>query len=107
MNLPAFCHEMKSIYFEGRTSVAKALGMIETLGPAASIAVADAMLKSADVMLVKQEEVSQALYTILVEGELSAVQAAVETGKRIAEKLGALIAFQVIANPDTETRKLF
>ncbi|PWA13021.1 carboxysome shell protein [Pueribacillus theae] len=87
--------------------MAKAVGMIETLGPAASIAVADAMLKSADVMLVKQEEVSQALYTILVEGELSAVQAAVETGKRIAEKLGALIAFQVIANPDEGTRKLF
>lgn len=62
--------------------MAKALGMIETRGLIGSIVAADAMLKSADVRLVKQEKVDAALVTVLVEGDVSAVQAAVDMGDR-------------------------
>lgn len=84
----------------------KAIGLIETMGPAASIRVADTMLKSADVMLLKQVEVSLALYTILVEGDLASVKLAVEAGKSIAEKAGFLVAYQVIPHPGPDTKKL-
>ncbi|WP_257958539.1 BMC domain-containing protein [Bacillus sp. V3-13] len=84
----------------------KALGMVETRGLAASIEVADAMLKNANVSLVKQSMVDAALVTILVEGDVSAVQSAVESGRKVAERTGALIAFNVIPHPDTDTDQL-
>ncbi|PLR80568.1 ethanolamine utilization protein [Bacillus canaveralius] len=84
----------------------KALGMVETRGLAASIEVADAMLKNANVSLVKQSMVDAALVTILVEGDVSAVQSAVESGKKVAERTKALVAFHVIPHPDIDTSQL-
>lgn len=86
--------------------MAKALGMIETMGLATSIEVTDTMLKNADVQLVKQEMVNAALVTILVEGDVSAVQAAVEAGTVVAKRTGALISVNVIPHPDRELRLL-
>jgi ethanolamine utilization protein EutM len=87
-------------------TVTKALGMVETRGLAASIEVADTMLKGANVSLVKQSMVDAALVTILVEGDISAVQIAVEAGTKVAERTGALIAFNVIPYPDLSTSHL-
>lgn len=84
----------------------RTLGMVETRGLAASIEVADAMLKNSNVSLVNQANVDSALVTILVEGDVSAVQVAVDTGKKIAQRTGALIAFNVIPHPDLGTREL-
>jgi microcompartment protein CcmL/EutN len=81
-------------------SLAKALGMIETRGLIGSIEAADAMVKSADVRLVKQEKVDAALVTVLVEGDVSAVQAAVEAGKEAAARVGELVSAHVIPHPD-------
>ncbi|WP_240376776.1 BMC domain-containing protein [Bacillus piscicola] len=86
--------------------MSKALGMIETRGLIASIEAADAMVKAADVSLVNQEKVDAALVTILVEGDVSAVQAAVEAGKVAAERVGTLISAYVIPHPDSGTRDL-
>lgn len=80
----------------------KALGMIETRGLIGSIVAADAMLKSADVRLVKQEKVDAALVTVLVEGDVSAVQAAVDMGKEEAAHVGELVSAHVIPHPDEE-----
>ncbi|GAB1770481.1 BMC domain-containing protein [Priestia aryabhattai] len=80
----------------------KALGMIETRGLIGSIVAADAMLKSADVRLVKQEKVDAALVTVLVEGDVSAVQAAVDMGKEEAARVGELVSAHVIPHPDEE-----
>ncbi|MGF9889549.1 BMC domain-containing protein [Priestia megaterium] len=82
--------------------MAKALGMIETRGLIGSIVAADAMLKSADVRLVKQEKVDAALVTVLVEGDVSAVQAAVDMGKEEAARVGELVSAHVIPHPDEE-----
>lgn len=86
--------------------MAKALGMIETRGLIGSIEAADAMVKSADVRLVKQEKVDAALVTVLVEGDVSAVQAAVEAGKEAAARVGELVSAHVIPHPDEGIGKI-
>jgi ethanolamine utilization protein EutM len=80
----------------------KALGMIETRGLIGSIEAADAMIKSADVQLVNQEKIDGGLVTILVEGDVGAVQAAVEAGKLAVQRVGQLISAHVIPRPDDE-----
>ncbi|WP_088032090.1 BMC domain-containing protein [Evansella clarkii] len=86
--------------------MAKALGMIETRGLIGSVEAADAMVKAADVTLVKQEKIDAALVTILVEGDVSAVQAAVERGKEAAALVGELVGYHVIPNPYESTKEL-
>ncbi|WP_312469456.1 BMC domain-containing protein [Neobacillus sp.] len=80
--------------------MSRALGMIETRGLIGSIEAADAMLKAADVTLVKQEKVDAALVTVLVQGDVSAVQAAIEVGKIAAARVGELVSAHVIPHPD-------
>lgn len=84
----------------------KAIGMIETRGLIGSIEAADSMLKAADVRLVKQERVDAALVTVLIEGDVGAVQAAVEAGEAAAARVGELVASHVIPNPDKGVAKL-
>ncbi|MEC3884021.1 BMC domain-containing protein [Halobacillus sp. HZG1] len=83
--------------------MAKALGMIETRGLIGSIEAADAMVKAANVTLVKQEKIDAALVTVLVEGDVSAVQAAVDAGKEAVNRVGELVGYHVIPHPDDET----
>ena len=80
----------------------KSLGMIETLGWASCVAVADAMLKAADVRIVGFDEVGMALFTVYVEGDVSAVRIAVEGGTAYARRAGTLVAFDVIPHPQTD-----
>jgi microcompartment protein CcmL/EutN len=80
--------------------------MIETRGLIGSIEAADAMLKSADVTLVKQEKVDAALVTVLVQGDVSAVQAAVDAGKTAAARVGELVSVHVIPHPDESIREV-
>ncbi|WP_349410005.1 BMC domain-containing protein [Pseudalkalibacillus sp. SCS-8] len=86
--------------------MAKALGMIETRGLIGSIEAADVMVKVANVRLVNQEKVDAALVTVFVEGDVSAVQAAVEAGKEAADRVGELVAHYVIPHPDEATREV-
>ncbi|MFC7392354.1 BMC domain-containing protein [Scopulibacillus cellulosilyticus] len=86
--------------------MAKAMGMIETKGLIGSIEAADAMIKAADVSLVNQEKIDGALVTVLIEGDVSAVQAAVEVGKEAAARVGELIAWHVIPHPDEDVRSI-
>jgi ethanolamine utilization protein EutM len=87
-------------------TMSKALGMIETRGLIGSIVSADAMLKAANVRLVKQEKVDAALVTILIEGDVGAVQAAVDAGKYAAANVGELISAHVIPRPDDEVGEM-
>jgi microcompartment protein CcmL/EutN len=80
----------------------KALGMIETRGLIGSIEAADAMIKAADVKLVNQEKIDGGLVTVLVEGDVGAVQAAVDAGKAAARRVGQLISAHVIPRPYDE-----
>jgi ethanolamine utilization protein EutM len=78
----------------------QALGLIESVGLIGAIEAADAAAKSAAVRLVKSEVTQAALVTVHIEGELGAVQAAVEAGVAACQKVGQLRSFVVIPRPD-------
>ena len=83
-----------------------ALAMIETRGLIGAIEAADAMVKAADVRLVKLEVTVGALVTVQAVGEVAAAQAALEAGRRAAERVGEVVSAHVIPNPDAAVRKL-
>ena len=76
-----------------------ALGMVETRGLTASIEAADAMLKAADVEMVGTEKIGSGLVTVMVQGDVGAVNAAVEAGEEAASRVGELVAVHVIPRP--------
>ncbi len=80
-----------------------ALGLLETRGLVAAIEAADAMLKTADVRLLAREQTIPALITIEIVGEVAAVKAAVDAGKRAAQRVGDVVAAHVIPHPDDQT----
>ena len=69
----------------------QALGMIETKGTLAAVEAADAMLKAADVELVGTEKIGSGLVTVMVQGDVGAVKAAVEAGQESASRIGELV----------------
>jgi ethanolamine utilization protein EutM len=79
-----------------------AIGMIETKGLIAMIEAADQMLKAANVHLRRKEKIGGGYMTVIVEGEVAAVKAAVEVGAAAAKRVGELFAVHVIARPDEE-----
>ena len=76
-----------------------ALGIIETRGLTASIEAADAMLKAADVEMVGTEKIGSGLVSVMVQGDVGAVKAAVEAGEEAASRMGEVIAVHVIPRP--------
>ncbi len=83
-----------------------ALAMIETRGLIGAIEAADAMVKAADVRLVKLEVTVGALVTVQAVGEVAAAQAALEAGRRAAERVGEVVSAHVIPRPDAAVRTL-
>lgn len=80
----------------------KAIGILETQGLTASLEATDAMLKAADVSLVGKEKIGAAYVTIIIEGDVAAVKAAIDTGAAAVGDLGTLIAAHVIARPHND-----
>ena len=76
-----------------------AIGMIETRGQTGVIEATDAMLKAADVQLVKAVPIGGAYVTVIVRGDVGSVKAAVDAGAEAAGKVGELVAAHVIARP--------
>ena len=66
----------------------------------AAITGLDAMVKAADVKLIHVEKrLGGRLVTVVVEGEVSAVRAALEAGSRAASEVGNVKCCEVIARP--------
>ncbi|RRD94074.1 BMC domain-containing protein [Clostridiales bacterium COT073_COT-073] len=79
------------------------LGFIETWGLIAAIEAADAMVKSANVSLRGKTYVGKGLVTVIVEGDVGAVKAAVEAGVDSVRHLGMeLHSCHVIPSPVEE-----
>jgi ethanolamine utilization protein EutM len=76
-----------------------ALGLVETRGLVAAIEAADAMVKTANVVLVGKEVTNPALITIKVVGDTAAVRSAVEAGAAAAQRVGELVSKHVIPRP--------
>ena len=60
----------------------EALGMIETKGFVALVEASDAMVKAANVELVGWDKIGSGLVTAFVAGDVAAVKAAVDAGRR-------------------------
>lgn len=73
-----------------------ALGMIETSGLLSAIEAADAGLKAANVRLLGTDYVRGGLVMVRFEGDVAAVQAAVDAGASAAQRVGNLLSAHVI-----------
>ncbi len=92
---------------EPRMNRLDAIGLLETQGLVAALHATDEMLKSANVQLVGKEKIGAAYVTIMVRGDVAAVQAAVAAGKQTVEKLGGkLIMADVIPRPHPDLAAL-
>ncbi len=87
--------------------MSEAIGMIETRGYTGSIEASDAMVKAANVSLVKTIPIGGGLITVLVKGDVGSVKAAVDAGAKAAGKVGELISSHIIARPHEDLFKAF
>lgn len=78
----------------------EAIGLIETRGLVAQIEAADAMLKAANVTLVKQIPIGGAYITTIIRGDVGSVRAAVDAGAAAASQVGELVSSHIIARPE-------
>jgi carbon dioxide concentrating mechanism protein CcmO len=76
-----------------------AVGLIETQGFTAVFEAIDTALKTAAVEVLAREKLGGGYITVLIKGDVAAVQAAVDAGKAKVEGLGRLVAAHVIASP--------
>ena len=78
----------------------KAIALLEVQAMVTAIVGLDAMVKAADVKLIHVEKrLGGRLVTVVVEGEVSAVQAAAEAGKVAAAEVGNVKLCEVSARP--------
>ncbi len=83
----------------------KSIGLIEVSGVTAAIDCLDIMCKSADVEFVTWErKLGGRLVTVVVEGQVSAVTAAVENA--MANAIKKPVSHAVIASPHEEVQRL-
>lgn len=87
--------------------MSEAIGLIETRGYVGLVEASDAMVKAANVELVKSVPIGGALITTVVKGDVGSVKAAVDAGKDAATRVGNLVASHVIARPSPELLKFF
>src|SRR3970282_1449143 len=83
-----------------------ALGMVETRGLIGSIEAADAMVKTANVVLVGKEYIGAGYVTVLVRGDVGAVKAATDAGAAAARRVGELVSVHVIPRPHAEVQRI-
>jgi len=87
--------------------MSESIGLIETKGLTGSIEASDAMVKAANVSLVKQVSIGAGMLTVFVKGDVGSVKAAVEAGAEAANRVGELVASHVIARPHEDLLKYF
>lgn len=76
-----------------------ALGFLETQGFTAVFEAIDSACKAANVEVLCKEKLGGGYVTVVIKGDVAAVQAAVDAGRSKVEGLGKLIAAHVIARP--------
>ena len=84
----------------------KAIALLEVQALVASIAGLDAMCKAADVRLIHVEKrLGGRLVTVVVEGTVSAVEAAAQAGAAAAAEVGNVKLCEVIARPHPDVMR--
>jgi ethanolamine utilization protein EutM len=83
-----------------------ALGMIETRGLIGAIEAADAMVKTANVVLIGKEYIGAGYVTVLARGDVGAVKAATDAGAAAARRVGELVSVHVIPRPHADVERI-
>ncbi len=83
-----------------------AIGLIETQGFTAVIEAIDTACKAANVEVIGKEKLGGGYITVLIRGDVAAVEAAVQAGKAKVGDLGKLISAHIIARPSAGILKL-
>lgn len=83
-----------------------ALGMIETRGLVGAVEAADAMVKSANVVLIGSEYVGGGYVTVMCRGDVGAVKAATDAGAAAAKRVGELVSVHVIPRPHDDVEMI-
>ncbi|PAV29742.1 carboxysome shell protein [Virgibacillus profundi] len=84
-----------------------AIGLIETRGLTAAVEALDSMAKAANIRLVDLKKVGSGLITVIIEGDVADVSAAIEVGRLAPERTGGeLISYNVIPRPHSELKKI-
>jgi len=83
------------------------LGFIETKGLVTAFEAADAMVKAANVQVIRKENIGAGLVTVIVQGDVGAVKAAVDAGAVAAKRVGEVVSVHVIARPNEDILKKF
>jgi ethanolamine utilization protein EutM len=84
----------------------QALGMIETRGMVSLVEATDAGLKAANVTYGGWKQVGGGLVTVVLEGDVAAVKAAVDAGAAAAAKVGEVVSVDVIARPHSDVARV-
>ena len=92
----------------------KALGMLEVYSFTTAVAAADIAAKAADIKVIafdrnrpiSPDVPAPLVMELKIEGNVAAVQAAVEAASDYAKREGKFIVSHVIANPDKDTEKM-
>lgn len=87
--------------------MSEALGMIETKGYVSNVEASDAMVKAANVTLVRTIQIGGGLITILCKGDIGSVKAAVDAGSKAAAKVGELVSSHILARPHEDLLRSF
>ena len=90
----------------GPGQAGSALGLVETRGLVGALEAADAMLKAANVTMEGYRTLRDGRVSVLVRGDVGAVQAAVDAGRAAAMRLGELYASHVIPRPAGGTEEI-
>jgi ethanolamine utilization protein EutM len=81
--------------------------MVETRGYVGSVEASDAMVKAANVTLVKTVQIGGGLITVFATGDVGSVKAAVDAGSKAAGKVGELVSSHILARPHEDLMKSF
>lgn len=84
-----------------------AIGLVETRGLTAAIEALDSMAKAANIQLVDMKRVGSGIITVIIEGDVADVSAAVDVGRLAPGRTGGeLISSNVIPRPHSELKKI-
>lgn len=83
----------------------QALGIVDVLGIASAIVSADTALKAANVQLTKIEKIKGGIVTVILRGDVGAINAAIDSIENNSE-VNSVISKHVIARPEAKISSL-
>jgi len=91
---------------QGSPRAGSAVGLVETRGLVGAVEAADAMVKAANVVVVGYRTLRNGVVTVVVRGDVGAVDAATAAGAGAARAVGSTAVVQVIPRPDVGTEAM-